>query len=277
MTIRERIQQGLLAAIAGAFLLAPIYWIFSISVQPGDVAYNGRYEVIPSSLTRNAYASLVNNDRGIRGALIHSAIYSGVSSIAAMALALIAVFLVKADRTSAAVRRRIALGCIGIFFLPSFAVFPGFRAFFNLLGLGTNTTLQLVVAHTVFGFVLAFVLLVLVFGRGRNPLFDQLLSETQSRGRAYALGLVVPNLPETVAVGGLVFSTIWSEFFLSSLISAADHLKPFSVVLQMAAGQYRTEFSHLAAGAVASLAVWAALTAILLVASLIVRERVLRP
>jgi len=256
-TIGDRIRHIIILSAIGLFLVFPIIWIALVSVQPGDVAYNGRYQLFPNEITFEAYEqALIENKQGIFHALLYSFWISSISTLLGMLIALSAVYLIKADVIAAKWKKRILQWSIGLYFLPVFVVFPGLKMLSQIYKGFNQTELQLIIVHTIFGFVIAFILLLLIYASGHRSYFEQLLLETGSRTRAFYYGIVAPQATSTLVVTGITFATIWSEFFLSNLITASRSIKPFSVVLQMAQGQYGTAYSIFAAGAVMSLSVW---------------------
>lgn len=255
--ISDQIRHYIISSAIGLFLLIPIVWIAIVSVQPGDVVYDGRYQLIPNEITFEAYEqALIHNKRGIYHALLYSFCICSISTLLGMFIALSAVYLIKADVIAVKWKKRTLQWYIGLYFLPAFVVFPGLKMLSQIYEGFNQTDLQLVVVHTIFAFVIAFILLLLIYASGQRSYFEQLLLETGSRTRAFYFGIVAPQATSTLVVTGITFATIWSEFFLSNLIKASRQIKPFSVVLQMAQAQYGTDYSIFSAGAIMSLLVW---------------------
>ena len=240
----------------GTFIVFPIIWIIVVSVQPGDVAYTGGFELIPQEITFRAYTkALIENDRHIREALIYSFGISSISTLVAMLIALCAVYLIRVDRISARWKKGILQFSVGLYFVPALFVFYGLQMLSQMYRGFQQPKLQLFLIDTMMGYVIALILLLIVYASSQRSYLEQLLLETGSRTRAFFYGMVAPQATGTMVVGGITFATIWSEFFLANLITGAEEAKPFSVILQMAQGQYNTEYSVFAAGAVVSLLV----------------------
>ena len=245
-----RFHKIIISLALALFFILPIVWIFIVSIQPGDIAYEGRYDLIPQKITLDAYKQTFIDS------LNYSFVLSGISAILAMFFALTATYLIKSDIISRRWQVHTVRGIVGLFFLPAFVVLPGLKILTNLLNCNSYISFKLILVHTIFGFVTAFMLLLFVYTSSQKSYFDQLLLETQSRLRAFYFGIVFPNLTGTFIVCAFTFASIWSEFLLTDLISGTQQLKPFSVKLQMAQGQYGTNYSIFAAGAILSLFFW---------------------
>ena len=253
----------------GLFFISPILWITTISIQPIDVAYSGRYGFFPAETTLSAYLLvLVENQHNIRGALVYSFCMSSVSTVISLLIALSAIYRMKADyEITRKVKQRILQFSVGLYFLPAFVVYPGLELLSDLYDGFQQSDLQLLIVQIVLGYTVALILLLIVYASSQVSYFEQLLLETGSRTRAFAYGVVATNATGTAVVSGITFSTIWSDFFLSNLLTGTESTKPFSVVLQMAEGQYKTDYSVFAAGAVLSLFAWVLFLAIVLILS----------
>jgi len=239
------------------FLFFPIIWIFFVSIQPGDVAYSGHYRFFPQTFTLEAYSQTFLNS------LLYSSLISGISAAFSMFFATLAIYLIKSEIISEQWQMRIFKGAVGLFFLPAFVVILGLKNIEYFFHLTLNPTFKLFVVHSIFGFVMAFILLLFVYSSSQHSYFEQLLLETGTRLRAFYYGIVLPHFTGTLIVCAFTFATIWSEFFLSGLITTTQKIKPFSVVLQMAQGQYGTQYSVFAAGAILSLLFWIAALAVI--------------
>jgi ABC-type glycerol-3-phosphate transport system permease component len=170
-----------------------------------------------------------------------------------MIIALSSAYLVHAKVVSLKWRINIASGAIGLFFLPAFAVYPGLTVLSDIFPFYRDVTVQLLVIQTLQSFPIAFILLVTLFASLPRAHFDQLLLETGSRVRAFWIGVVRMRMSGVLAIATITCATVWNEFYITNLITTYYQSKPFSVKLQMFSGQYRLNFSSLAAGAVASL------------------------
>ena len=94
--------------------------------------------------------------------------------------------------------------------------------------------------------------------------FEQTLLETRNRTLAFYKAYVRYDLGAFFFVLVLAFSSCWSEFYISTFVTAAEVTKPFSVILEMNHEQYNAYYSVFAAGACLSLIVSVALPALIL-------------
>lgn len=261
----ERIATGLFWLLFALLIVLPLLWVFLVSLQAAGVASGDRYSLFPRQISIQAFElAIFENYRGIRSSLGYSLFVGIVATVTAMVVALSAAYLVNARVRPLKCRRKIVLGAISLFFLPAFAIYPGVEALADCLPFFRSTVVQLMVIHSIQAFAIAFVLLLALFASLSSLDFEQLLLETGSRVRAFWWGVVARNIAGVTAVATLTFATVWSEFYLTSFVTTRDQDKPFSVVLQMFEGQYRTDYASLAAGAVVSLIVSLGPVAVLL-------------
>ncbi len=247
------LQKNLSRIIVAAFFLFPILWIICISLQPENNAYNGHYLLIPKRITIQTFIDIILNDKkNIRTALLYSFKICSISTLVVMVLALLSHYVIRVESLSRKWKSIFISTSVGLFFLPTFLIFPSFRFISQVFSLTDNIDLQLFIIYTLQGYSVAFLLLLFFYSAARNDFFEQLLLETGSRLKAFYLGVIIPQIKNTIIVAGITFTTIWSEFFLSGLITSSQPNKPFSVILQMAQGQYSTEYTVFAAGAVLS-------------------------
>lgn len=242
--------------VVSVLIVLPLAWILDVSLQASDVTKDGQYRMLPDPARVEAYAQiLVQDKRGIRTSLLYSCGVSFISTAIAMVVALSAVYLIIAEVLSPPWRRITVQGVVGLYFLPAFAVYPGIQAIARALPLLKSSLLQLVVAHSMLGFVIAFVLLLLAYTSVPHFHFEQLLLETRSRLVAFWRGVVRPQIVATIVVAAVTFASVWNEFFISNLITGTESVKPFSVILQMAQQQYGTDYSTFASGSILSLCI----------------------
>lgn len=255
-------------------IILPMLWVLSVSLQAADVVSGNRYWYYPKHVSLQAFKLvLCENYRGIRSALVYSSFFSLLATAIAMIVALSAAYLVNAQVLLLKWRRRLVLGAVGLFFLPAFAVYPGIELIEDVWPFFRISLVQLTIIHSIQAFPISFILLLVLFKELSNSDFEQLLLETGSRVKAFWWGIVARWPVGVVAVATITFTTIWSEFYITSFITTRDQVKPFSVVLQMFEGQYRTDYSSLAAGAIISLIVSFGPITLLLLFSAFLRVR----
>lgn len=233
--------------------LIPILWIFLISVQPENTAFLGKYRLIPEFITLDAYNDAISNQRGgVLKSILFSFKICGVSTLLSLLFAISAIYIVQVDIISDTQKNRLYKFSIGLYFLPVFLIFPGINFLSGFIAVFDNTIFRIIYVNVILGYVICFSLLLLIYIEDQKKYFEQLLLETGSRIKAFYYGIIVPNYNKTIYATCLTFATIWSEFFLSNLITTFDVDKPFSVILQMSQEQYSTEYSVFAVGAVLS-------------------------
>ena len=151
-------------------------------------------------------------------------------------------------------KKRILTFSIGLYFLPVFLIYPGIKKLSSFLPyIAHLNTYNLIFSHTIFGFTNAFILLLLIYGLSKNTFFEQLLLENNNRMKSFFQGIVLIKPLGIFIIPGITFASIWSEFFLSNQITTSQSIKPFSVILQTSKGQYETNYTIFAAGAILSL------------------------
>lgn len=102
------------------------------------------------------------------------------------------------------------------------------------------------------GFVMSFVFLFITYSAGTQLLVEQLLFEYPSRARAFFEGYVRPYRFPILVAWALAFAISWSEFYITQFTVALDPVKPFAVVLAAAEGEFTTNYSVFATGAILS-------------------------
>ena len=95
--------------------------------------------------------------------------------------------------------------------------------------------------------------------------FEQTLLESQNRAVAFYRAYLRYELSALLFILALAFASAWSEFYVSTFITASDEIKPFAVVLEMNHGQYNAYYSLFAAGATLSLGACFVLPALIVV------------
>jgi ABC-type glycerol-3-phosphate transport system permease component len=248
--LQERISSALVYACIVMFVFGPLLWICALSLQKSPP-----FSVFPWPLDVSSYQQVVRgNERHIGSAIFYSLALSSISTALAIITALSAVYLVVAGESSAKSKRRIIQAAIGLYFLPSFAIYPGIKLASDNIAILRSPEVQLFSVYLVQAFVFAFILFLFLYFLTSRSRFEQMLLDTQSRLMAFAFGVVFPSKIAIAIIAALAFATIWSDFFLPALITTASvGPKPFPVILQMAIEQYRTEYPLFAAGAVLSL------------------------
>lgn len=237
-----------------AFLILPMFWIVSVSLQSLHGLSN-KYSVIPHSSDFEAYRTAFREGSNIRGSLIFSTKFSALSSVLAISVALASAYLVNAETVSLKWRKQIVFTAISLFFLPAFAIYPGIKVIERVIPGAPWPTAELVLTQTVQAFPVAFILLLFLFSSLPRTDFEQLLLETKSRVKSFWWGVVARRPAAVVAIATVTFAAVWSEFYVTGLITTMEPVQPFSVLLQKAQTQYRTDYSVPAAGAVASLVI----------------------
>lgn len=246
-------MSALIKVILWSFFLFPIFWIVLISVQPENTAFFGKYKIIPEIITLDAYNDAIYNKRGgVIKSILYSFRVSGISTLLSFVFAISAIYMVRVDIISDALRSGLYKFSVGLYFLPVFLIYPGIDFLSGFIGVFDNTLIKLIYVNVILGYVICFFLLMLIYVDSEKKYFEQLLLETGSRIYAFYYGVIVPNYNKIIYAACLTFATIWGEFYLSNFITTFDIDKPFSVILQMSQEQYSTEYSVFAVGAVLS-------------------------
>lgn len=249
-SVRIRSIKVFIFFFIGVFTAAPFLWICLLSAQD-----NPPYSILPSGINIEAYFLLFRGDvRTAFSGILYSLQLTIPATILGLFVAIAAVYLVISGMMPIRSRRLIVQATIGLYFLPAFAIHPGLRLLADIVPLFRVDSIQLLVMYTIQVFVMAFLLLLFLYSSSRKIGFEQLLLETGSRLTAFHLGIVSRFWIQTSIVAAICFSIVWSEFFLSALITTSfTGNKPFAVVLQMAMEQYRTNYNIFAAGAMLSI------------------------
>lgn len=235
-----------------AFLILPMVWIVSVSFQSLS-GLSGKYSIIPQHPDFEAYRTALTKGSDIRASLLYSTYFSALSSVLAICVALASAYVVTAHTMSLKWRKQIVFTGISLFFLPAFAVFPGVRQIEKVIPAIRQPTVELVMTQSVQAFPVAFILLLFLFASLPKTDFEQLLLETNSRVKSFWFGVVARRPAAIAAIATITFAAVWSEFYVTGLITTKQTIQPFSVLLLKAQQQYRTDYSVPAAGAVVSL------------------------
>lgn len=235
-----------------AFLILPLLWIVSVSFQSLNGLSN-RYSILPQHPNFEAYYSALAKGSNIRASLMYSMNVSALSSLAAITVALASAYLVTAQVLSLRWRKQIVFTAISLFFLPAFAVYPGIKQIERVIPAMRWPMIELVITQSVQAFPVAFILLLFLFASLPRTDFEQLLLETHSRVKSFWWGVVARRPAAVVAIATITFAAVWSEFYVTGLITTQESIQPFSVLLLKTQQQYGTDYSAAAAGAVVSL------------------------
>jgi ABC-type sugar transport system permease subunit len=245
-----------------AFLALPAFWLLLMSVQQPQAIYRGGFRLWPSSLTPANFTQFAPwRNTELFQQYTWSIIFYGVVTGCAMLLALNETYRLAAHTSPRRERQRLAT-VIGIFFMPSFALFYAVDLSKSWLAVEFDV-LALFVASVTTGYSVGLLTIYAAFKFGFRRQFEQLLLEFRSPALAFWVGIMWPQVWIVCLAAVLVFTTGWNELFLSDKWTSGTGWKPFATIIRMAVEQYKLEYSVLAAGAIISMLTPMALGAIL--------------
>ena len=203
------------------FFSFPFLWILCVSLQPGDIIYEGKYHLIPDTVSFQAYYDAIfKNKNNIASSLKYTFLVCSISTVLSVLFALSAIYLVMADFIIENWKKRILTFSIGLYFLPVFLIYPGIKKLSSFLPyIAHLNTYNLIFSHTIFGFTNAFILLLLIYGLSKNTFFEQLLLENNNRMKSFFQGIVLIKPLGIFIIPGITFASIWSEFFFFFFIT----------------------------------------------------------
>jgi len=239
-------------------LIVPVLWLVSMSLQPSDVIYSGGFKLVPRSVTAENYLQFTLwNNANFFWDYVVSVIFYGVTTACAMLFALNETYQLAIHSNRQRERRHFA-AVIGVFFLPTFAVFSAVE----LLNQWTSFQLDipaLITLSTVSSYALGFFAIYTAFKYGFHPRYEQLLLEFRSPALAFWTGIIRPQIWVVSVAAVMVFTTSWNELFLNDQWTSGCAWgplcgwRPFAVVIGTALEQYTLKYSTIAAGAVISM------------------------
>jgi ABC-type sugar transport system permease subunit/ABC-type glycerol-3-phosphate transport system permease component len=250
--------------LLGAFQLAPVAWLLSMSFQPSGMIFHGGFHLFPQAATWENYLEFMpwSNAPYFRDFLISVAFY-GLVALVAIVLALNETYqLIVYPSEKREIRR--VLTVVGIFFLPAFAAFDALEQLDRLLP-QISDLLALLIVQVVNGYALAFVVVYAVFKYGFEHRYEQVLLEYRRALPALWHEIVLPQIWVVGIAAVLVFAATWNELFLNDKWTSGIETRPFAVLIGTAVQQYSLQYNVLAAGAVISMITPLALMGMVLV------------
>jgi ABC-type sugar transport system permease subunit len=238
-------------AVLFIVLIAPVFWLLSMSFQP-NLINTSRYHFWPAHTTLKNFRPFFSGDGpNYLGSLVWSIGFYGLATVCAMLIAANETYRLIVHSPVKIERRRFA-AVISVFFMPAFAIFAAVEMFKQWLPFSVDL-LALFGFSVLGGYALGVFAMYAAFKSGFRRRYEQLLLDFRSSSLAFWKGIVRPQQWLIYVTAFLVFTTLWNELFLSGKWSSANR-RPFSFLIGTVIQQYTTDYSTLAAGAVVSMA-----------------------
>lgn len=241
--VRRRVVSYSLLVLASVGALLPIYWIVNTSLKPERNVVSSPPEWVPSPITFDNYASVINNST------LPTNFYN---SLIVAAFTIILVLLVGIHAGYAAARFTFRGKESVMFVMLSTIMLPGIVTLIPQYLLAVSL-----------GIYDTYLVLVLVFAAAQTPVvvwilrasFESVPRELDeaamvdgcSRLGAFYRVVLRLALPGIAAAALLTFVGVWNEFILALNLTASDEVRPATVALYFFLGEDGVQWGRLAA------------------------------
>lgn len=257
--LKFRISKWLFWTVLCILTFGPLLWILSLSLQGADFTAGSdmRFHLLPPHPTGYAYQEILRSNidlpqsgaTAVRSGITYSLRLCSVSAVISFLLAVAGTYLFVADRAADKVRSAVLGFTLSLFFIPPVIAARALDTLKDWFPTFMTPSLELLFVYVTVSFVLCFVLLLMVCLTLPLSHFEQLLLEQRHRIKAFWFAYLRFEPRVLLVIAVLTFSSCWSEFFLSNMITSTESVKPFSVVLELHNQQYTVDYPVFAAGA----------------------------
>lgn len=225
------------------FVILPIIWVFTTSLQPGGRA---RFSFIPSTITFENYEYLLSDPLIIRS-LLNSLLVSLSSMVLSVAISAMAGFAFSRYRFKG---RRVLMSVIlGIFMIP--IVVNTIPLYMTLQKLGwLNTYWGLIVTYQALILPLNVFLMKNFFDTIPVDLEESAMVDGASRLQAFARVTLPLSWPGLAVASMFAFRFSWNEFVFAITFISGRKLRTFQAALYWFMGLEKASWGYVTAGVI---------------------------
>jgi multiple sugar transport system permease protein len=233
---------------AGALILltlAPILWVFKMSIVPRAELFASPPPLFPQDVTLSSYETVLSDSIFLRG-FLNSLIIAGSATLACLILGAPAAYALA--RLRFRFRTVIMTGILALAFFPAVAVIAPLFIEFKAVGL-LNTYWAVIITDTVFALPLAVWILTAFFRQLPRDLEDAAKVDGATTLQAFRRVILPLAAPGVATAAIITFIVAWNEFlFANTFLFDADHW-PATVVIPNFATTHTVDYGAQAAAA----------------------------
>lgn len=234
-------------AIFVAVAVAPLVWIFKMSIITRAELYASPPTILPDEAISGNYGTIFN-DGSFQRALLNSVIISGATTIICLFFGSIAAYSIA--RLRFRFKSTIMTLILAISFFPAVAIIAPLFIQFTAFGI-IDTYLAMIIPNTVFALPLTTWILVAFFRELPKDLEEAAKVDGASTMQAFQRVIVPLAAPGVFTAAILTFIFAWNEYLFARTFSFTISSQPATVVIPEFASRYTTDYGAQAAAAVA--------------------------
>jgi ABC-type glycerol-3-phosphate transport system permease component len=233
------------AASMVVLTLAPILWVFKMSILPARELFASPPSLLPDDVTSSSYRTVLSDPTFLRG-FLNSAVIAGLATLACLIAGAPAAYAL--TRLRFPLRTLILTGVLALAFFPAVAVIAPLFIEFRAAGL-LNTYLPVVLTDTVFALPLAVWILSAFFRQLPRDLEDAAKVDGARTLQAFRLVIVPLAAPGMATTAIVTFIVVWNEFLFANTFLFDERLWPATVVIPSFAQRHSVAYGPQAAAA----------------------------
>lgn len=249
-TGRGALNTGLFYTFVAIFVavsVAPLVWIFKMSIVTRAELYQSPPTFLPNEAVASGYATIFA-DSTFQRALINSVIISGVTTVICLFFGSIAAYAIARLRFS--FKSTIMTLILAISFFPAVAIIAPLFIQFTAFGI-IDTYWAMIIPDTVFALPLTTWILVAFFRELPKDLEEAAKVDGATTIQAFQKVIIPLAAPGVFTAAILTFIFAWNEYLFARTFSFTDASQPVTVAIPEFATQYTTNYGAQAAAAVA--------------------------
>jgi multiple sugar transport system permease protein len=241
---RWALYAGVAAVVA--YCLAPFYWMVVSSLRRTSDIFD--MSPLPSPVTLENYAAVLDPAQGFGRALVNSVIVAGATTVLALVIATLTAYAMA--RLEFPCKRLVLTTIIATSMFPVVSIVVPLLKLFTAIG-WINTYQAMIVPSLSFALPLAVWILTAFFRQLPIDLEHAAMIDGCTRGQAFRKIILPLAAPGVVTTGIITFVAAWNEFLiaLSMTNKATIQTAPVAISKFTGATQFETPFgSQMAAG-----------------------------
>jgi multiple sugar transport system permease protein len=241
---RWLLYAGILAVVV--YCLAPFYWMVVSSLRRTSDIFD--MSPVPSPVTLENYAAVLDPAQGFARALLNSVIVAGITTVAALVIATLTAYAMA--RLEFPFKRLVLTTIIATSMFPVVSIVVPLLKLFTSIG-WINTYQAMIVPSLSFALPLAVWILTAFFRQLPVELEHAAMIDGCTRGQAFRKIILPLAAPGVVTTAIITFVAAWNEFLIALTMTnkASIQTAPVAISKFTGASQFETPFgSQMAAG-----------------------------
>lgn len=239
--------------------LAPLFWIFRMSVIPSAAVTSSPADLWPGvddtgkcdlpligKFTCPISYETVLADENYKKGLLNSVIIAGITTVVCLVIGSLAAYALA--RISFFARRPLLSLVLAIAFFPAVAIIAPLFLQFQAFGL-IDTYWAAIIPDTLFALPLTIYLLAAYFRELPADLEEAAKVDGATTWQAFWKVTVPLSMPGVITTGLLTFIFAWNEFLFANSFLLAPETQPATVIIPQFATIYTTDYGAQAAAA----------------------------